>query len=363
MPRVLWPPGEVDEQRKWESIRSYLPNVVNTGYYRGIVEGLRSIYDIDVKTIDDTNWRRLNEAIRKAYEDPLWPERVLRENTHIEKAINDVDGFNMNRSLFLPAIKIDYLLYGASDAGREKIRSMDNILITNFDDYLNFVTSKLESFKTNGAVALKTVTPYYRGFEYEEVSEADARRAFEGGAEPDSGRQKTVEDFLFNFVIQKAITLDLPIQIHTGLLAWNTVRLNDCNPAALNRIFIRYPSCRFVLFHGGYPFADETGVLAKAFPNVFLDFCWLPWISFTLTKRFLHAWLDIVPNNKLMWGGDAHRAECVHGHWLLARRAVVEVLDEKVDRGALTYEDAERILRGIFRNNAIRSLKLDLTQL
>ncbi|HEY6191623.1 MAG TPA: amidohydrolase family protein [Bacteroidota bacterium] len=363
MPPSGWDPGENDEERKWEIVRRYLPNVVNTGYYRGIVEGLRSVYKTDIKTIDDTNWRGLNEAIKKAYEDPLWPERILKEQTHIEKAINDVDGFNMNPSLFLPSIKFDYLLYGASQAGGERIRSMDGILITDFDDYLGFVGSKLEGFKTNGAVALKTVTPYYRGFDYEEVSEADARRAFGQRAEPDPRRQKTVEDFMFHVVVRKAIALDLPIQIHTGLLAWNTVRLNDSNPAGLNRVFLRYPACRFMLFHGGYPFADETGVLAKAFPNVFLDFCWLPWISFTLTKQFLHSWLDLVPNNKLMWGGDAHRAECVHGHWLMARRAVVEVLSEKVGIGSLSCDDAERILRGIFRNNAIRSLKLELSEL
>src|SRR5882762_5678760 len=101
MPPVLWDPGEKDEQLKWQIIRRYLPNVVNTGYYRGIVEGLRSIYEIDFHKIDDTNWRRLNKTIKKAYENPLWPEKVLKENTQIEKAINDVDGFNMNRSLFL----------------------------------------------------------------------------------------------------------------------------------------------------------------------------------------------------------------------------------------------------------------------
>jgi predicted TIM-barrel fold metal-dependent hydrolase len=363
MPPVAWEVGEKDDEKKWKIIRTHLPNVVNTGYYQGIVAGLRSLYDMDINTIDDDNWRSLNESIKKAYEDPLWPEKVLKGKTHIEKAINDVDGFNMNRSLFLPSIKFDYLLYGASKVGREKIRSMDGVSVSGFDNYVSFVGSKLEEFKDKHAVALKTVTPYYRGFDYDEIQEAEARRAFNMSEDGDPRNHKTVEDFMFHFVVRKAIDLDLPIQIHTGLLAWNTIKLKDCNPAALNQIFIRYPACRFILFHGGYPFADETGVLAKAFPNVFLDFCWFPWVSFSLIKHFLHVWLDIVPNNKLMWGGDAHRAECVHGHWLIARRAVVEVLSEKVSNGSLKYADAERILRGIFRNNAISSLKLNLPEL
>ncbi len=363
MPAVPWPDEEDDDGKKWEILKKYLPNVINTGYWRGIFTGLRSIYGVEAETLDDSNWRELNDAIKRAYTDPSWPEKILRDRTNIQMAVNDVDGFNMNRSLFIPSMKFDYLLFGASKAGREKIQAVDGIRLNDFDQYKDFVSSRIKEFKARGAVALKTVTPYYRGFDYEEVPEKEARKAFESKKDPGPAEQKKVEDFMFHLVVNKAIELDLPIQIHTGLLAWNTVVLENCNPAALNRIFIRYPSCKFILFHGGYPFADETGVLAKTFPNVFLDFCWLPWISFNLTKRFLHGWLDIVPNNKFMWGGDAHRAECVHGHWLIAKRAVTEVLSEKIADGQLSYNDAERILHGIFRNNAIRILKLDLKEL
>ena len=153
-------------------------------------------------------------------------------------------------------------------------------------------------------------------------------------------------------MIRNAVELGLPIQIHTGILAWNTTFLPHCNPAVLNPLFIRYPTCRFVLFHGGYPYADELGVLAKTFPNVFLDLCWMPWISQQLTRHYLELWLELVPVNKFMWGGDAHRAECLHGHWLIAQEVVCDVLAGKVAKGILTPEFARLIASGIFRNNA-----------
>ncbi len=358
----VWSGLEGDDKEKWNTLRSYLPNVVNTGSYQGIVRGLRNVHGFDEEVIDDSNWRALNDRIRTAYRDPLWPERVLREQTHIERAINDVDGFNMNRSLFSPAIKFDYLLRGGTETGREQIEKMDGERVKSFDAYLEFLDWKLSEFKANGAVALKTVTPYYRGLNYAEVSEGEARSAFCTTGDPAPVEQKAVEDFAFHFIIQKAIELGLPIQIHTGLLAWNRIFLEHCNPVALNPIFLRYPTCRFILFHGGYPYADETGVLAKTFPNVFLDFCWLPWISLSITKRCLHEWLDLVPHSKLMWGGDANRAECVHGHWLMAQQAVVEVLSEKVFKRHLSLNYATRIARGIFRNNAINIFQLDLPQ-
>jgi predicted TIM-barrel fold metal-dependent hydrolase len=91
----------------------------------------------------------------------------------------------------------------------------------------------------------------------------------------------------------------------------------------------------------------------KTFPNVYLDLCWMPWISPQLTERFLEIWLEIIPSNKFMWGGDAHRAECIHGHWLLAQQVVCKVLNRTVAEGTLPMKEAARIAVGIFRDNAL----------
>jgi uncharacterized protein len=352
MPSELWAPDEKDDEKKWQLLRHWLPNVVGSGYYRGIVRGLQAVHGLEGNTINDSNWRSLNDVIRSAYQDPDWTTKVLREKTHIRWVIDDVDGFNMDRALFLPSMKFDYLLGGGSPAGRERIKQVDGVEIGSFDEYVQFLHRKLTEFKTKGAVALKTVTPYYRGFNYDTVYSEDAQRAYAVAGEPTPAQKKAVEDFAFHFVIGKAIDLNLPIQIHTGILAWNTTFLPHCNPSELNALFLQYPKCRFVLFHGGYPYADELGILVKTFPNVYLDLCWMPWISQAMTKHFLEIWLELVPVNKFMWGGDAHRAECVHGHWLLAQQVVCEVLSDKVVRGVLQEKDAARIATGIFRDNA-----------
>jgi hypothetical protein len=353
MPAEPWQAGEEDDEKKWDILRQWLPNVVASGYYRGIVRGLQAIHGMQGDIIDDTNWRSLNERIRQAYRDPDWTMKVLKDMTHIQWVIDDVDGFNMDPSLFLPSLKFDYLLRGGTPAGRKLIAQIDGLELGSFDEYVQFLDRKLTDFKANGAVALKTVTPYYRSLNYAMVSVAEARKAYAVNDEPTAEQKKAVEDFAFHLVIRKAIELDLPIQIHTGILAWNTTFLPHCDPTLLNSLFLQYPSCRFVLFHGGYPYSDELGVLVKTFPNVYLDLCWMPWISPQLTERFLEIWLEIIPSNKFMWGGDAHRAECIHGHWLLAQQVVCKVLNRKVAEGTLPMKEAARIAVGIFRDNAL----------
>ncbi|GAB4127682.1 MAG: hypothetical protein Kow001_22850 [Acidobacteriota bacterium] len=60
-----------------------------------------------------------------------------------------------------------------------------------------------------------------------------------------------LEDFLVDWLVERAIEADLPIQIHTGYLASNRLRIDQTDPMLLNSLFIRHPRARFVLFHGG----------------------------------------------------------------------------------------------------------------
>jgi predicted TIM-barrel fold metal-dependent hydrolase len=115
----------------------------------------------------------------------------------------------------------------------------------------------------------------------------------------------------------------------------------------------------YVLFHGGYAFTSETAVLAKNFPNVYLDFFWLPLISPEVAKRALSEWIETVPGSKLAWGGDCqHVGEC-YGHVLYAKQVVSEVLAEKVESGYFSQEVASDLARIIFRENVWQLYGLD----
>ena len=80
---------------------------------------------------------------------------------------------------------------------------------------------------------------------------------------------------------------------------------------------------------------------------------WLPTISFTMAKRALHEWLEVVPSNRITWGGDDTSAEGIYGETELTRRCLAEVLAEKVDWGELSESDARQIGKSILRDNAL----------
>ena len=114
------------------------------------------------------------------------------------------------------------------------------------------------------------------------------------------------------------------------------------------------PRTKFILFHGGFPWVGETGIiLMRHSSHVWLDSVWMPTLSYATSKRAFHEWLDVMPSSRIMWGADANHAEGIYGATEMTRRCLAEVLAERVDRGDLREEHALRIGRQVLRDNAL----------
>lgn len=70
-----------------------------------------------------------------------------------------------------------------------------------------------------------------------------------------------------------------------------------------------------------------------------------------MSKRAQHEWLEQMPSTRILWGGDCNHCEGIYGSTELTRLA--EVLAEKVERGDLLEQHADRIGRQILRDNAL----------
>ena len=90
---------------------------------------------------------------------------------------------------------------------------------------------------------------------------------------------KPYRDYIVHKILQLAGRYSLLVQIHTGIQEGNTNLLSNSNPLLLNNPFLEYNDVVFDIFHAGYPWFREVGVLAKMFPNVYVDMCWFHAIS------------------------------------------------------------------------------------
>ena len=145
---------------------------------------------------------------------------------------------------------------------------------------------------------------------------------------------------------------DLAIQFHLGMGAGNWRSLEGASPAPIVDLLNAFRNARFDFSHSGYPYLREGAVLAKTFPNVYLDMSWIHIISPIGSRYALKEWLRMVPYNKIIgFGDDLQFVETVYGHLKIARQNVAIVLAEMIQDGLISESIALDVAKAIFYDN------------
>jgi hypothetical protein len=366
-----------DLEALWKTQGPYLDFSRNTSYYSHFLVGFRILYGFEDPFFTEENVRALSAEIAENYSRrEEWYEKAFHQAGFETMFVDQYwDPYNteLDSRYFTLVFNINPLVSSiafreqltAKDAPRQtniyKLSEEEGNPIKTLDDYLAAADRLLQKFQDRSVVGLKNSMAYGRSLDYAEVSYNDAKELFarpSGALSP--AEKKALGDFMFHWIVEKSVALELPIQIHTGYLAGNGNVLENSRPTKLNNLFLKYPRVKFVLFHGGYPWTGEYAALGKMFPNVFLDLVWLPQISREAAVRGLDEMLDTVPYNKFFWGGDCHFIEESAGSLAFGKDVVANVLAGRVERGLMTEDLAREVARKIFRDNAIRFFKLNI---
>jgi len=365
LPQVASIPGREPKEpfgRWWARAKNSFNNARATGFYRYNLIALRDLYGVDLNTITDEQARDLDRRIFENDRDEAWIRKVITEKAKIELMVNDPYWGRFDFAPHWPfeaqVLNVTTLLNGFHPSefnGRPSDDPYDfadgiGLKVETLDDYLTILDELFTKAKAAGAVGLKTTKAYERTLRFENVPRPRAEIAFgRPRSELTPAEVKDFEDFIMWQLVKKSARFNLPFQIHTG-----HGRLQGSNPLNLLDMIQANPDTKFILFHGGFPWVGETGaILHRHSFHVWLDSVWLPNLSPTMARRALHEWLELMPSNRILWGADAHHAEGIYGATVMTREVVVEVLAEKVERGDLTYDQAERIGRQILRENAL----------
>lgn len=346
----------------WEDVKPYLESVRTTVYYRYLIRALQDFYGLDGEVITDTNWKTISNQIAQKNENHVeWELRVLDlMNVHrmileiSEKCVLKTDIVNDTR--LVQILNLEELIMGGLTTAKKLLhRSAEN-----FDDYLSALDIAFDMAVENGAIGVKSSLAYLRNISYDKVEKSEARKIFNSGIRHATPTEsKKFQDFMMHAVCEKCVEYNLPYEFHTGLHAGNFNTLKNSDPLLLENLFRDYRKVKFILFHGGYPYINEVGVLAKYFPNVYLDACWLSDISISAYKRALSEWLEIVPSNKIFaWGGDQMLIEHSYASLLLAKDLIADVLVDKINSGYFNINLAVSVMKKILGQNAINLYRL-----
>jgi predicted TIM-barrel fold metal-dependent hydrolase len=203
---------------------------------------------------------------------------------------------------------------------------------------------------------MKSAMAYTSGLYVSDPSRKQAEAAFarKEAMTPDDFR--TVRDFAFRHVLMACKRNSFPVVIHTGYQIWGHSNLDQANPLLLHNLLIdpRYKDISFVLLHGGQPYVGETAYLAGLWPNVYIDFTWISWMTPARFKLGLAEWLAEVPHHKFCWGSDSGCPESIAGVGGFTRRMIADVLEECIADRIIDEKYALEFIENTYLNTPKR---------
>ncbi len=366
LPRLIDPALPAAE--RWRMVAPYWPYAAATGFGQALRIAARDLYGIE--DIGSAGWEELSRKIRAARQPGLY-QRVLHDRAGIDLVILDrivlsdpyPEQARLPRTVMVRRFDTSFIEFDKKKL--TELSQQYGLEIKTLDDHLTALDRAFEEILSKGwFVGIKISQAYDRPIHYADVPKAQAEAVFrellERGALPFEAR-KPLEDFMVHRIAERAGHHGLPVQIHTGTQASPPGNvLANSNPTLLRNLIAAHPGTKFVIFHGGYPYMGEVADLGMNFPNVYLDLCWLPIISPTACRQWLHQWIETVPLNKIMaFGGDYQFPEGSYGHAVIAREVVARTLAEKVEEGYFTLEEARWAARRLLRENAIELFRLE----
>jgi len=349
--------GRDESEKTWVQLKPYLSRVRNTIYFQYLRIALRDLYGFEGEEFGE-DWKELSQKIRaRSRENPSWGLKLLKD-IGVHRAILDVASTGLPRAEMVDdkklaqVVRMDGFIMGDMNAvkvfrGDEPVRSLE--------EYLETLNEAFEKVVKAGAVGIKSGLAYQRIIEYREVSRYEAEKAFTPGLQNVSSEaRRAFQDFMMHQVCERCAEFKLPYQIHTGIQAGNYNTITNAQPTYLTNLLRKYPDVKFDIFHGGYPYCTEAGMLAKYFPNAYVDGCWLTHICPSAYKEALNEWLEIAPATKIFaWGGDHFIPEHTYASLKLGKELVAEVLAQKVAGGSFSMKTALWTAERIMGENAI----------
>jgi len=347
-------PGE-DLAARWELFELFWRRIEHGAYARVIRLALAELYDTHEVTFESV--RALTEKLR-AENAPGIYRRVLREKANIDIALLDAGRQDDDLDLFATVCRFEEFVALSNRDWVKWVEAHHDGAVHSLADMVSLMGKAFELAVDKGLVAVKFGHAYCRSLKCGRPDASAAERALNAvlsvdKPDPSSSEIRAYEDYMIHEIIRRATDFDLPIQFHTGLQEGNGNVITNSNPTHLTGLFLEYDRAKFVIFHGGYPYVSEAAVLAKTFPNVVVDMCWLHGICPSVARRALDEWLETVPANKIFgFGGDYIFVEGTYGASRLARRNVAAVLSGKVADGEMNEDEAIRTADMILHRNA-----------
>jgi hypothetical protein len=343
-------------EKRWPVFERIFKRARFTGYAKAELAALERFFGESSITLESV--RRMQKRIPdfsdpKVYDAVYEDARIVARIADCHPPLKDVVA---GACKLLPgqrvAASLPSLHYLTTRSDVAPVEEALGVTVTSLDEYVGACRKLLLAYKKAGAVTLKDQSAYLRSLSYGNPVRSDAERVFNRiladpryRAEYDP-YDNPLSDYLMHEFMRIARDLDLPVQIHTGHMANLRNDVAKANAAGLRTLLEMHREVRFDLFHANWPYSGDLLYLAKNYPNVAVDLCWVHIIDPLYAKEFLMQAVSSVPHGKIHgFGSDVGGGEpdVAWSHCRMAKDNIAAALADLVDMDCIGIDDAKEI--------------------
>lgn len=240
--------------------------------------------------------------------------------------------------------------------------------IHSFDGLLQAIDRLFEDYHAAGIRAVKFGSAYRRRLDYRLTTRAQAEQCFVAylrekpygdtvtcGAVPGGAGEeqlRPLDDYLAFYMVGKAEQYGMKVFFHCGLHAWNQNDPGAAQVGGLRELISLHPNVSFTLLHCGYPYIEDALLLARYYPNVWLNLTWIHILDRVKTVELIRRILQLLPINKIEgFGGDYGCPALSAAHLEIAQENLALAFADCVHDGIMTIEEAEEVARAWLWDN------------
>ncbi len=345
------------DAQRWARLRGVLDKARNVSYWRHNIVAFQGLFGLEDGELTDENWEAVNEQIKLKTARPDWYRHVTEDVCRLQTQVRNIPWFeDWEPQYFTAILRMEGALNILDPETRAGLEKQVDRAITDLDSLKDALAELVAQYQARGAVGIKLAHAYSRTLASEQVSAVVAAGVLDKGLRGDAvtgAERLRLQDHIIWFLAGLCTDLDLIFDIHTGVQG-NWGRVPESDPLLLLPLIHAHKRTRFNLYHAGYPYSREMGILGKHCPNVWLNMAWMYVITMEGSRQSLSEWIDLVPGFRLLgFGSDVRWPELIYSHLVMARSCLADVLAEKVARDFLSEEGALDLARMMMRDNGV----------
>lgn len=348
----------------------YFRLIRNTTTYWCLKRILNDLYEF-CEEPEPGNWPKLKETIMERASKPNWAGKIL-EKILLEKIFLTINPLTelkpcFDKSIYVASLRLDPLVGGLSSDSVRKLEKVSGGSAQTFEGFRDLLAERFKAFSTfaaSAAVSLQS-SEIYRPV-HKSLGDEVYAKMYAG--KPLSGAERVhLRSAALSAVLDICRENGLPIQVMIGV-ARDLPGASPPDSAVCFRqrglkhlcfFFHQYGDVDFHLI-SAYRFqSHELTVMAKNYPNVYLDGYW--WYCFfpeSIMQHMLER-IQLLPMGKICgFFSDAYVLEWIYGKSALVRKLTADVLNHMVKKGFYTVEVAREVAEHVLSKNAKRLFKI-----